>query len=178
MTFDHQCFSHEQAAADKDRRLSAHPDLPPVVGRLKLSSFLGMVAVNLIAAGFIVARSSTDETDMQWIGATVAVIGMCVVAGALNRWVREQDPAIQRARVEDDFRKADNGDLEWLQTAVARYPLIADTVRSWLQEDKVIRQRDIRAIRAFTVKHDPVVTRQKLLQQLRVADGSSTAQNA
>lgn len=164
MTFDHQCYTAEQAAAEKDRRLSAHPDLPPVVGRWKLSSFLGVVAVNLIVAGFIVARSTTDGTDMQWIGATIAVCGMCALVGALNRSIHEHDPATARARVEEDFRPADNGDLEWLQTAVARHPSIADAVRSWLQQDKVIRQRDIRAIRAFTVQHDPVAKRQTLLQ--------------
>lgn len=172
MTFDHDCLPEDAAQAEMHRLLAAHPDLPPLVGQWSRSVCLTVLALASFFCGGLILQSAADGAAMHTVGFALVIMSVLLGLAAWFRSEAEAEPRATRATIKADYVEASNSDLAWLNTITAQYPAVASSVQAWLRDGKVIRQRDLRAVRALTVRHEPVVQRQQLLHQLRAGDGA------
>jgi len=172
MTFSHNCLTENEAQAQLRQRLAQHPDYPPAAGSMSRSACLVTAALVCFFAGSLPLSMTSGEGTGVWIGVTLVALSIILAGFAWNRHMLETDPAIRRYAIKAEYREASNEDLAWLHGVAKQYPAVGDAVRSWLGAGKGIRERDLRAIRAYTVEQEPIVARRELLQKLRSEVGA------
>lgn len=175
MMFSHNCLTTTEAQAELHQRLAQHPDYPPALGSMSRSACLVAAALVCFFAGALPLSMTSGEGTGAWIGAALVTLSIILAGFAWNRHMLETDPAIRRNAIEAEYREASNEQFEWLDRVAKQYPAVGSAVRSWVDDAKGIRERDLRAIRAYTVRQEPIVARRGLLQKLRGEVGTVDA---
>lgn len=165
MKFTHYCYTEAEAQGEAQRLRAEFPDRPLVLGRWSragVATTAVFVGVTVVAIGLSIGVNA--------FGATLAIVGgLSAIFSFLARLViGEMDGAYERERrdVMEPFERATNPDLEWLVGEGRKHPEVAEAVRSWVREGKVLRQRDVRAVRAYIFQAEPIKAREGLLAQL------------
>lgn len=167
MSFQHHCLAHGEVQAFKINQLEGVPDIRYWNGAL-VASWLGWAALSLgvLTGLMILAASLTDDADIRgghhWTALVLAVATGVVYLSYLVERFRNSDIIRREQDAEDLVREATVREKEWVVSVYENHYEVRSAVRQWLKEGKVLRNRDVCAIRAYVLRVEPA----RQIQQL------------
>ncbi|UJJ60643.1 hypothetical protein [Rhodanobacter denitrificans] len=160
-------FAHEpltDAAADTElRALLRSPDCRILrVGGFRQK----VIAQSMMFIGAVVALAAwfNNATHLAAVAGLLAVAGVTWTAIVA---VHEEYAERWRAKITSEFAEAHDCDLKYLLEMKEKYHEIDAAIRDWTVKGLTIRERDVRAVRAWVFKVEPVRERDRLLRQLQ-----------
>lgn len=175
MTFTHHCYSNAEAEAERGRALQLVPPSPRSFGPWKVWRFtvgpwslrrvpvvLGLLlGLAIPVMTVLLDPSLTGALPHRMEIALAVAIAACVGFGIVVYWSDEQNELASYA-LRYEFRDADQSDLEWLLRKANVNPELDGAVRTWIKEGKLIRNRDIAAVKGYLDRLEPAALRSAL----------------
>ncbi len=185
MAFTHHCYTSSETAQHEREELSHFPDRPLVLGRVTRGGAYGILAMFFLVAWVAfaawvdaaladaaaqfnapIAFTALTLLIVLFLAATLA----CFVANGTDNRLEQEREDIKRT-----FAPADCGDLEWLLSKQEEFPEVGEEVRQWVATGAVVRERVMRAVRAYLFTAEPAQRRQKLLEKLSAASAPAAS---
>ncbi|WNL48444.1 hypothetical protein RKE25_22200 (plasmid) [Dyella sp. BiH032] len=161
MTFKHHCLAHSEVHAFKVQQLEGVPEIRYWNGALVASWFgWATLALAVLAALFAAVGIYADDDGVRggyfWAFVMLGIAG--IIAGGMHTVERFRNADIieREERVNEMVREATIAEKEWVVSQYENHYEVQHAVRRWLKEEgKLLRNRDVCAIRAHVLRVEP-----------------------
>ena len=168
MEFTHSPLTDAAATEERRSLLRASDARPRRVGPLRQAPVAAVLAFTFGAAFVVTAGPDLVHGTNEHAWLALSAVALAALCGGwfVSAHLHDSSASEAASAIRATYAEASDGELNYLVAMKGEYPEIGHAVRQWMALSLTIRTRDIRAVRAWVTRVEPLRERSRLLSKL------------